>query len=200
MFLTVKHLGPNCLTQFYSHNIWPLSIFARHAQVYFFYTWMKDIDNFKCKTHRCCQLKTIKNKPKEKSYQRVNLSLWLWSGPSAWTAGRQLGNLSWRGLLVAPQWDWPGQRLWQRQRSHSNRPDRAAERHQPPLHRTTFSQVHYHQKPELHPLWHLPHRQSTVRHDLRVLQSAQSSSLVTGSCRRGWQEGRMWRQGKRNET
>lgn len=137
------------------------------------------------------------NKKLTSFHQHVNLSLWLCSGPSARAAERQLGRLSRRRLLVAPQRDGPGQRLWQRQCSYSNRPDRAAERHQPPLHRTTFSQVHHHQKPELHPLWHLPHRQSTVRHDLRMLECAQSSSLVTGCCCRLWQEGRWWRQGKR---
>lgn len=85
-------------------------------------------------------------------------SMFLYTAASAWADARWSRPRSGRWLFIAAQWDWTGQRLRQRQRSHPYCANRATKRGQSPLHCQTLPQVHHYQEPKLYPLWHLSHR------------------------------------------
>lgn len=91
------------------------------------------------------------------------------------------------GLLLSSQRHRAGQRLWQRQRTDPDRPNRAAERGQPPLHRQAFAQVQHHQEPQLYPFWHFSDCKQAVSYDVFLLQFTEGLSLIFRRPQHNWE-------------
>ena len=91
------------------------------------------------------------------------------------------------GLLLSSQRHRAGQRLWQWQRTNSDRPNRAAERGQPPLHRQAFPQVQHHQEPQLYPFWHFSDCKQAVSYDLFLLQFTKGLPLIFRRSQHTWE-------------
>lgn len=98
------------------------------------------------------------------------------------------------GLLLSSQRYRAGQRVRQWQRTNPDRPNRAAERGQPPLHRQAFPQIQHHQEPQLYPFWHFSDCKQAVSYDLFLLQSTKGLSLIFRRPQHTWEGD--WPKGK----
>lgn len=131
--------------------------------------------------------KRIESKSLSLALTQPHLSLFVYEGASIGAETPPSRPSRECGLFLSSQRHRAGQRVRQWQRTNPDRPNRAAERGQPPLHRQAFPQVQHHQEPQLYPFWHFSDCEQAVSYDLFLHQFTEGLSLIFRRPQHTWE-------------